>query len=174
MSWKEKIFEEQMADHIDNIYMNLFKGIKSIDRSFAESENNIQLLLDKELGIDTVLRFDDGTFLTFQEKSRLNYYITYDDFTFEYYNDPITKEEGEWFKLASQYYFYGFANKNNDGYEKVYILNVPAFRLFLKNDIGIETLKYKYLMQNKPPAKANFFAIPFNIIPDKCFLYKSF
>lgn len=173
MSWKEKQFEEQMSPYIDNIYKQLFKGLKEINRSCSNKKNDIQMFMDKELGIDTTLKFQDGTFLTFQEKTRLNNYLSFNDFTFEYYNDPSTGEQGEWFKLASQYYFYGFANKENKGYEKFYILNVPEFRLFLKNDVGIEELERKYLKQNKPPAKANFFFIPFKIIPDKCILYES-
>lgn len=174
MSWKEKVFEEQMTPHIDTIYKGLFSGLQEINRSErSNNDNQKTLFMDTELGIDTILKFDDGTTLTFQEKSRKNYYLKYDDFTFEYFNDPKTKELGEWFKLASQYYFYGFARENNIGYSKFYILKVPDFRLYLKNDIGINTLKNKYLRTNKPPAKAIFFAIPFKEIPTNCILYKS-
>jgi hypothetical protein len=108
-----------------------------------------------------------------QEKSRKHNYLKYDDFTFEYYNNPTTKDEGEWFKLAAQLYFYGFANKNETEYVKYYLVNVPKLRLFLKNKIGIKTLESEYLHRNTPPAKANFFAIPFKIIPDCCIMYKS-
>lgn len=128
--------------------------------------------MDKELAIDTFLYFADGSVLTLLEKTRKNHFLKYNDFTFEYYNDPAIKDEGEWFKLAAQLYFYGFANKAETGYEKYYLINIPELRLYLKNDIGIEKLTEKHLRHNKPPAKANFFAIPFSIIPDKCIKYR--
>lgn len=173
MSWKEKNFEEKMTPCIDNIYNKLFSNLEIISRSSRETTTDAKVLfLDKEMAIDTFLHFNDGTVITMQEKTRKNYYLRYDDFTFEYYNDPNSKEEGEWFKLAAQLYFYGFANEFENSYDKFYIINVPEFRLFLKNKIGIKTLEAKYLRYNKPPAKANFFCIPFNIIPDHCIKFK--
>lgn len=174
MSWAEKTFEEQMTKYIDEIYQSLFSDVENIIRSNrGKTTDDITLLMDKELAIDTLVQFNDGTRLTFQEKTRNNYYLKYNDFTFEYYNDPHTKEKGEWFKLTSQYYFYGYANKDNSGYEKFYVIEIPKLRLFLKDEIGISNLELKYLKYNTPPAKANFFVIPFDIIPDECFFYKS-
>ena len=176
MAWQAKNFEEKMHPCINQIYESLFSKLLRIERSNRETTTNSKILfMDKELAIDTFLYFKDGTILTLQEKSRTSEYLKiYEDFTFEYYNDPKTKEEGEWFKLAAQLYFYGFANESETGYVKFYLLNVPKLRLFLKNDIGIKTLEEIYLHHNRPPAKANFFAIPFKIIPDYCFMYKSY
>lgn len=91
----------------------------------------------------------------------------YNEFTFEYYNDPKIKDWGEWFKLASQFYFYGYTNKEENGYIKYHILNVGFFRLFLnsKNNNWLET----HTQYNKPPNKANFIYISFNEIPAYCF-----
>ena len=173
MAWVEKAFEESMTPHIDEIYHKRFSKLDTIKRSdrTAEADSKI-LFMDKELAIDTFLYFTDGTVLTLQEKTRRNFYLgKYGDiFTFEYYNDPHTKDEGEWFKLAAQLYFYGFANEEQTGYTKYWLIDVPVLRSTLKNDVGIETLEKKYLRQNKPPAKANFFAIPFEIINPKCIL----
>jgi hypothetical protein len=174
MAWQAKNFEEKMHPYIDEIYKGLFSSLSRIERSNRETTTDSKILfMDKELSIDTFLYFKDGTVLTLQEKSRKHNYLKYDDFTFEYYNDPKTKDEGEWFKLAAQLYFYGFTNESETGYAKFYLLNVPKLRLFLKNNIGIKALEEKYLHPNRPPAKANFFAIPFSIIPDYCIMYKS-
>jgi len=162
--WTEKIFEEKMTPFIDDIYKKTFSKLEHIVRSRRGNNQNSKIVfMDKELAIDTHLHFTDGTNLTFQEKTRRNCYHKYRDFTFEYYNDPITKEEGEWFKLASQLYFYGYSDQKENGYCEYWIINIPKFRLFLKNNIGIEILKQKYLRQNRPPAKANFFTIPFSL-----------
>lgn len=172
MAWVEKDFEEEMTPYIDKIYKGLFKGIKSINRSNRDNKNNeVELFMDMELAIDTIIKFNDGSLITFQEKTRRNKFISYDDFTFEYYNDPRIKEEGEWFKLTSQYYFYGYSNTNKKGYTRFYIIDVPKLRIHLKNNIGIEKLEREYLKTNRPPARSNFFAIPFEEIPNNCFLY---
>jgi hypothetical protein len=173
MAWQAKNFEEKMHPCIDEIYRGLFSKLDRIDRSNRETTTDSKVLfMDKELSIDTFLYFKDGTMLTLQEKSRKHDYLKYADFTFEYYNDPRTKDEGEWFKLAAQLYFYGFVNESETGYVKYYLMNVPKLRIFLKNNIGIKTLEEKYLHPNRPPAKANFFAIPFSIIPDYCIMHK--
>jgi len=165
MAWSEKNFEESMTPHIDDIYKTIFSKLTNIVRSSRENTKDAKILMmDKDLAIDTFLYFTDGTMLTLQEKTRKNYYLKYNDFTFEYYNDPDIKDEGEWFKLAAQMYFYGFANQRENGYSKFYLVDVPKLRLFLKNKIGIERLERQYLQHNKPPAKANFFAIPFDMI----------
>ena len=163
MAWKEKEFEERMRPAIDAIYRRTFKNLASIIRTDRESEKDGKMMImDRELAIDTHLYFVDGTVLTFQEKTLHHYNQKYQHFTFEYENDPNKKEPGEWFKLASQLYFFGYANQEETAYLQYWILNIPKLRLFLKNNIGIEALTSKYLRKNKPPAKATFFAIPFS------------
>lgn len=165
MVWSEKAFEESMTPFIDRIYRERFPKVQRIERSDRETTKDARILLmDKDLAIDTFLRFADGTILTLQEKTRQYKYLDYNDFTFEYYNDPATKEPGEWFKLAAQLYFYGYANPQGDGYSRYYIVNIPRLRIYLKDRIGIDELERRYLRPNKPPAKANFFVFPFNRI----------
>ena len=167
MSWKEKVFEEKMQPYIDNIYYNCFNNIKKIERSNRETNNNNRtMFLDKELGLDTIITLSNGSILTLQEKTLQYSKKHFQQFTFEYYNDPKTKEVGEWFKLAAQFYFFGYANKEKNGYFQYLILNIPLLSLFL-NGKNLEN----YLRFNLPPAKANFYAIPFKKL-DKNIIYK--
>lgn len=175
MAWIEKEFEEKMTPCIDNIYYKLFSNLAEIKRSNRDTQTDEKILfMDKHLAIDTFLYFKDGTVLTLQEKTRKRTFCDRfgEDFTFEYYNDPETKDEGEWFKLAAQLYFYGYANDDLNGYHKFWIVNIPKLRLHLKNKIGIHQLERRYLRQNYPPAKANFFAIPFEAIDKECIAYE--
>ena len=167
-NWIDKSFEEGMTKYIDEIYKNIFKSrLTKIYRSDRNKENDKKLLfMDIELSIDTHLTFTNGSVLTFQEKTRRNEYMKYNDFTFEYYNNPTTKDEGEWFKLAAQLYFFGYANKNENGYDKYWILNIAKLKTRLMQHFTIDYLKKNFLRSNKPPAKANFFAIPFTILED--------
>jgi hypothetical protein len=175
MAWTEKAFEESMTPYIDRIYKGVFRNIQRIHRSNRETEKDGKIIfMDKELAIDTFLYFQDGTVLTIQEKTRKKRILDKfgADFTFEYYNDPVKLDQGEWFKLAAQLYFYGYANENMNGYSKFWIIDIPKLRIHLKNNIGIELLERKYLKQNFPPAKANFFAVPFELISNDCILCK--
>ena len=164
--WAAKNFEEKMTPFIDLEYKKIFKDrLVSVTRNSRETATNEKLMfMDLELAIDTHLKFIDGSVVTFQEKTRRNYYKKYDDFTFEYYNDPRTKEIGEWFKLASQLYFYGYANAAETGYEKYYIINVVKLRTGIMQKYNLKQLEYFFLRQNIPPPRANFFAIPFSIL----------
>ena len=164
MAWNEKDFEEGMTKYIDDIYYQIF-GNRLIKIYRSSREKNIDkkyLFMDIELAIDTHLTFKNGSVLTFQEKSlRLS---QFNHFTFEYYNDPQNKIEGEWFKLSAQLYFCGYANKNQTGYEKYWIINVARLRTALMSRYTLKELENKFLKFNKPPAKANFFAIPFDLL----------
>jgi len=177
MSWSEKDFEESMTPYIDAVYDDVFGNrLVSIERTDRDKESDSRLMfMDQELAIDTHLTFRNGSILTFQEKSRrYKYYKFGPDFTFEYYNDPRTKEEGEWFKLASQLYFYGFANQNELGYYRYWIIHVARLRTQLMSRYPIHWMEENWLRQNKPPAKSNFFCIPFSVIErlDDVVLYK--
>jgi hypothetical protein len=165
-TWKEKNFEEKMTPHINEIYNDLFKNkISKIIRNTNGNQDKELLFMDKYLGIDTQIIFKDGSKITLQEKTRKYYYFQkYNDFTFEYYNDPKLKEQGEWFKLAAQLYFYGFSNEKETGYEKFYILDICKLRRFLTYRIGLKNLEKNYLHQNIGSAKANFFHIPFDLL----------
>jgi hypothetical protein len=177
MCWKEKNFEEKMSMYIDDIYKKLFKEkLLEIYRSNRNTEIDEKILfMDINMAIDTTIRMTNGSILTFQEKTRKYKFKNYNDFTFEYYNDPKTKDEGEWFKLAAQLYFYGYANEKEDGYYKYYFLNVTKLRTGLMRKFTILELENNFLKQNKPPAKANFFAIPFQVLSelDGVIIYES-
>lgn len=175
-SWSEKTFEEKMTPCIDLVYKQLFGDtLQEIKRNNRDNSTEKLMFMDIHLAIDTYLTFKNGSILTFQEKTRKNNYLKFNDFTFEYYNDPITKDEGEWFKLAAQIYFYGYANENETGYEKYYILSVQKLRTRLLQNYTIKEMEQRFLQTNRPPAKANFFAIPFDILEslDGVLLYKN-
>lgn len=175
-SWKEKDFEEQMRSHIDAIYKNIWgEKLEKIERSNRDEDTGKMLFMDKEMAIDTHLKFYDGAVITFQEKTLRHTKLSFNQFTFEYYNDPEKKDEGEWFKLAAQLYFFGYANKQKTGYLKYWVVCIAKLRDELLRKYDIEELERRFLRQNHPPAKANFFAIPFSIIesfPDTILLKK--
>lgn len=163
MSWKEKDFEEKMRQSIDNIYYDIFgDNLKSINRSNRDdNKNEITMILDKDLGVDTILRFKNGAPITVQEKTLQYTNHKFNALTYEYYNDPKIKDEGDWFKLVAQLYFFGYANPDHNGYYNYWLIDVAALHININNgNINI----YNYIRSNNYPSKANFFAIPLAIL----------
>ena len=187
---KDSEFEKIMQPRIDEIYTEMFggkNGIKEIrrpnwDLKTPSKDEKERRYLDQHLGIDTELILDDGTPMTFQEKSRrYSKKRTSCDFTLEYFNKPETGEPGEFFKLKASWYFVGFATgapkiKDTD-YEHFYILNIPALRLGIKREWDVKTMiDLGWLHDNDDGGDANFFAIPFSEIQKKipeCIYYHS-
>lgn len=162
MSWADKDFEENIHQYINEIYERNFNNIKSIYRFDRDNKNKTLDILDKDLGIDSIIVFKNGSIISFQEKTRRFENIQYNDFTFEYYNNPLTKEKGEWFKLLAQFYFYGYMNKKENKYLKYFIINISILRLAI-NTISLKVLTEK-IKQNNLHGKANFITIPFEWI----------
>ncbi len=163
--WPEKEFEEKMRPLIDDIYRQIFGSkLIAIARSVRDSDNERTLFMDIELAIDTHLTFADGSVLTFQEKTLKNSKKRYQSFTFEYYNDPKAKDRGEWFKLAAQLYYFGYANAQETGYDQWLVLDIAKLRTEMMKGFTIKEIEKKYLRTNRKPSKANFFAIPFTIL----------
>lgn len=177
MAWAEKDFEEKMTSHIDQIYKNIFGSnlvnIERIDRNKYYKDDRAAVM-DSDLSIDTHLTFSNGMVLTVQEKTLRFINSRYNQFTFEYYNNPKTKDPGEWFKMAAQLYFFGYANQDETGYLRYWVVDVLRLRLLLNDNFTLEQLENRFLRQNTI-SKANFFAIPFNILENDngVVLYKS-
>jgi len=166
--WEEDTaFDKQMQPYINEIYYDLFGKDIVIDRSKV-SENEIRKsFLDKELSIDTIIIFENQSFITIQEKSRRNCYLTFNDFTFEYYSNRFSFKKGQWFKLASQLFFYGYVNENENGYSKYYLLDIVRLRLFLSKRTKESIIRK---LKNNTKRASNFLPIKFDEMPDDCFL----
>lgn len=158
--WIEQEFEIKMRPYIDEIYPEIISYVNNINRVDVNKSERDKAL-DIELGIDTEITFTNGSPFTVQEKTRESQWQSSDDFTFELMNTP--DENGEFFKLSSHLYFYGYANEMSDGYAKFYIIDVMRLKMALRK-FSIETLKSRWLEKNKKHGKATFLAIPFSFL----------
>jgi hypothetical protein len=139
------------------IYRRLFPGCEVED---LRKEGVKVHVLDKELGIDSLLTTKQGQWFSIQEKYRAHKWLQYLDFTQEYRNAEGTEHEspGEWFKLGAQLYFYGWANEAETDFEKWAILDVAAYKLLVERAGGLAAIGTK--RQNRIHGRASFFAIP--------------
>jgi len=117
-------------------------------------------ILDKEFGIDALVHMDSGQWVSLQEKYRDNRFLAYGDFTQEYMNAEGTQYEtpGEWFKLAAQLYFYGWANANTDGFAKWVLIDIPRYKLLVEKQGGLDAIGKKHF--NSTHGRASFYSIP--------------
>ena len=139
------------------LYQQIFPGCRVED---LRGEGVKVHVLDKEFGIDSLLHFPGGQWISIQEKYRRNNALKYLDFTQEYMNAEGTQYEapGEWFKLGAQLYFYGWANASETAFQKWAILDVAKYKLLVEEAGGLARMGQK--RHNRKHGRASFFAIP--------------
>jgi len=150
-------FQQRMKPAALRIYQRVFPGCVIEDLR----EKGVKVhVLDQEFGIDALIRFTGGQWISIQEKYRTHAALRWLDFTQEYMNGEGTKFEaqGEWFKLGAQLYFYGWANADESDFEKWAILDVAKYKLIVENAGGLHCIGTK--QQNQRHGRASFFAIP--------------
>jgi len=156
---------EKMAPLADNIYRKKW-GVISIERT-KRCDGRVSIL-DKKFCIDVILTLPNGAILTGQEKFRS--YPAFKKYsgeaTIEYYQDPDIFERGEFFHLASQFYFYGFSNEKEAGFLKYYCLDVARITLAL----AFKKIPYR-VFQNHKHSRASFIAFSYKDIPGDCILF---
>ena len=176
--WKEKEFEGKYSIEIDNIYKALVP-IKEISRSKYSPTMTKELFADKYLGVDTILRLQNGTSISIQEKLRNSKALsTYSPaLCIELMNmsssNERTTRNGEWFYAVPQLYFIGYVNVFTGNIIEWYLIDTAKLKLIFANKT-LEELKKKYLQKNALPRKANFLAVPITDIENAVLLqYKS-
>ena len=155
-------FNKKMREPAHNIIKQLFEekfGPCAMQASVFE--------LDKYAGIDLIVssKQTDINF-TYQEKYRKHSALIYKDFTQEIYNAYGTEhqEKGEFFHLFSDYYFYGWANETETGFEHWFLMNIRHYKTLIHDAGGISKLNGARQQQNAAFGKAMFYSIPLNSI----------
>jgi len=150
-------FQERMKPAALKIYGKIFPGCEVVYLTGAGSEAHE---LDREMGIDARIELPTGQHITLQEKYRRHYFLRFRDFTQEYKNAVGTQHEckGEFFKLAAQAYFYGWANESATDFEAWVLFDVLKYKLLVERAGGLDNMG-RY-MQNDKHGRASFYCIP--------------
>lgn len=118
----------EMRPYVDVIYTSLFPYAEMERFEAAPGDKG---LLDRNYGIDVQFRMPSGLLKTLSERIRQYYYYKrFQDFTLEYHQNPHTDppEEGEFFHLDADYFFYCWANESRDGLAGYRLVDLPAFK----------------------------------------------
>ena len=100
----------------DKIYKNVFGTDIDIIRDKHPE-------LDRELGVDAVMILGNGLRLLGQEKFLSYAYARFRSMTVEHYQDWRTKEKGDWFRLACQFYFVGYLTEDETDFDPWMLAN---------------------------------------------------
>lgn len=137
-------FNLRMQPWADGIYKSLWGDSAEIQRELGE--------LDRQRAIDTIVIPPEGLPISLQEKARRRKYFKYYQFTVEYMNNPRRGEKGEFFKLAANYYFYGYARIDEQGFLWWRVVDLNPFKRYY-HEAKIQPDEVK---QNKNRSNASF------------------
>ena len=154
---KDLGFERRMRGPVEEVYQTYFPGCNV---RYTREHDELRPF-DDHFAIDTILDLPSGGIVTAQQKCRrYGYFLQYRDFTQEYMNavGSAYESRGEWFHLASQIYFYGWANPAENGLVAWLLLDVVRYKMLVEKQGGLE--KMGTPRQNKEHGKASFYAIP--------------
>ena len=147
-------FEQKMRPPVEQIFEMQFPGCQI---QYTREQEDLKQF-DDLFAIDTILTLPSGQIITAQQKCRRH--TNFRDFTQEYMNAVGTPYEGkgEWFHLAAQLYFYGWANQNQDGFVAWALIDVVRYKMLVEESGGLE--RVGTLQQNRDHGRASFYAIP--------------
>jgi len=137
------------------------------DRIERFSKASELFVLDQEFAIDMRVKLLNGSQLTGQEKALTNKFYKYHTFTMEFWQNRHTKEPGEFFKIASQFYLHGYSDESGVEFIEWKIIDILKFIDWLKK-YGTDRLS----AATKPsgPSRAAFLPIPYDRIPKQFIL----
>jgi len=125
-------------------------------------------ILDKALGIDAFVKFENGMIGTIQEKFLSAKYSKYRSLTVAYQNSN-TGNELSWFKLATQFYFIGYGKNDGSAEFSLWaLINWPA--LLLATNAGHIIW---YQNQSRTGYTASFRYCILDKLPSECIIASS-
>jgi len=161
--------ELRCRPYADEIYRRIFGDIV-ITRAGEENKELEQVfLLDRVLAIDIQIRQSSGLILTGQEKFLSYEYAKYRTVTIEHMQNPKTNEQGDWFKLASQFYFCGYEEPNKKTFNPWVILDWS--KVVIETEAG--RIKWREGQNKDGHARATFRFTSMDSIPAICVIAKS-
>jgi len=149
----------------DRIYRQTFGPFITIERT----DRLEQKVLDIQFAIDLQITFPRGNILLGQEKFLTAACARYRTLTVEYMQNPETKEGGDWFKLAAQFYFCGYSTGDNQDFNPWVLVNWPA--VVLATHMG--QIKWDIRQNMDGRARANFAYCYIHALPADCIIASS-
>jgi hypothetical protein len=155
-----------MRPFAERLYRRTIPGVVGISR--PEGDKSLEIL-DREFAVDAVINLEGGMNLTIQEKFLSPEYAHLRSVTVEHYNDPLRHVPGDWFHLASQLYFCGYATPSWDGFEPWVFLDWAL--VVLETEAG--NIRWLNGINEDGRARASFRYTPMKGLPEQVILAAS-
>jgi hypothetical protein len=157
--------ELKMRPYADIIYKNTFGAGIDINRFDRDEDKALDIIF----AIDVQIGLENGQILLGQEKYLSDKYAGYKSITVEYEQNQITHEHGDWYKLATQFYFTGYCNKDMTGFDPWVIANWTSMIIeTLANNIH-----WVHNNNKADGARASFVYTNMTQLPESCIIAKS-
>lgn len=134
------------------------------DRIERFSKTSELFILDQQFAIDMRIRLMNGSQLTGQEKALTHRFYKFRTFTMEFWQNRYTREPGEFFKIASQFYLHGYSDATGVQFAEWKIIDILKLIDWLKGyDIDMLAAKTRA----SGPSRAAFLPIAYDRIPKR-------
>jgi len=127
-------------------------------------------ILDQQFHIDLKVTLPNHSTITGQEKALSNEFYKYRTFTIEFYQNRYTKEPGEFFKIASQFYLHGYSDMSGVDFAEWKIIDILLLLDWMKT-WPIHKIEEK--LRPAGGSRASFLPIPYKVIPKQFILAES-
>lgn len=160
-------FEQAAKKHAaaNTLYRTIFERLSMPllpgELQLRVTKDEFEAGYDHYLGIDVIFTHEGEQESTMQEK-----FLTYHEstVTVEYYQNPLTGEQGDWFKMKPDYYFVGYDRLQKNSFQEWCMLNWPLTRQMTNQGF----IKWLVRSNKRDGARANFKYVDFGMIPPRC------
>ncbi len=153
----------RMRPACDRVLCEVFGVEKSAIHRFEKEDG--PHILDQEFAIDLKVLLPNGGQVSGQEKALSFGCYKFRTFTIEFWQNRFTKEPGEWFRIASQFYLSGYSDESGIEFIEWHIIRMMQFLTWLKS------AKIAALDKRCRPSggsRAAFLPVPYESIPRAC------
>lgn len=153
-------FNERMRKPAHTIIKEAFDEYFTDDFTVSKLDS---LELDREASIDSKVECTRTKVnFSIQEKYRTNDKLAFKDFTQEVFNDfgGEHQSDGEFKHLWADFYFYGWANKDETDFADFFILDIKQYKMLVQRAGGLSKLPGAASQVNAAYGKALFYTIP--------------
>ena len=150
----------RMRPACDDVMCDVFNVTSDKIERFDKSTD--LFILDQQFAIDLRVKLPNNTQITGQEKALSYKFYKFRTFTMEFWQNRHTKEPGEFFKIASQFYLHGYSDASGVRFIEWKIIDILKLIVWLKS-YGVEALARK--TRPSGGSRAAFLPIPYDKIP---------
>lgn len=122
---------------------------------------------DRHFGIDVRITLPNGSTITGQEKALSYKYLSFHTFTIEYHQNRHTKEPGEFFKIASQFYLSGYSDSSGVKFAEWHVIKLMDLIQWLR---GWDSKQLESQTRPSGGSRASFLWIKYAMIPREFFI----